>query len=202
MKNKPLYYALFGLAGLALIVMGWRAYAASYRYQGSQIDPPVPAADFTLTDQNGQAFTLSDQRGKLDLIFFGYTNCPDVCPITLTTYARVRARLGDQADNVRFIFITVDPERDTTVQIKTHLAHFDPQIIGLTGTRLELEPVWKEYGVFQSQHESADLAHYDVDHSSRIYVVDAQGNWRMTYPAEMDWQAIVSDVQHMLKDKG
>ncbi len=202
MKNKPLYYALFGLAGLALIVMGWRAYAASYRYQGSQIDPPVPAADFTLTDQNGQAFTLSDQRGKLDLIFFGYTNCPDVCPITLTTYARVRARLGDQADNVRFIFITVDPERDTTGQIKTHLAHFDPQIIGLTGTRLELEPVWKEYGVFQSQRESADLAHYDVDHSSRIYVVDAQGNWRMTYPAEMDWQAIVSDVQHMLKDKG
>jgi protein SCO1/2 len=202
MKRNLFYYAIFSLAALALIFLGWRVYAASYSYQGSQIDPPVPAADFTLTNQDGQPFTLSNQRGKLDLIFFGYTNCPDVCPITLTTYARVRARLGDQADKVRFIFITVDPERDTVEQVKTHLSHFDPAIIGLTGTRSELEPVWKDYGVFHSSHESADLAHYDVDHSSRIYVVDAQGNWRMTYPAEMDWQAIVSDVQHLLKEQG
>ena len=202
MKSKPFYYAIFGFVALAVVFLGWQVYAASYSYQGSQIDPPVPAADFTLTDQDGQPFTLSAQRGKLDLIFFGYTNCPDICPITLTTYARVRKSLGDQAGNVRFIFITVDPERDTEAQIKTHLSHFDPAIIGLTGTRSELEPVWKDYGVFQSSHASTDLAHYDVDHSSRIYVVDGKGNWRMTYPAEMDWQAIVSDVQHLLKDQG
>lgn len=202
MRTKPLYYALFGLGVLVLLFGGWRVYAGSYRYQGSVIDPPVPAANFTLTDQNGQAFTLSDQRGKVNLIFFGYTNCPDICPITLTSYARIRARLGKQADQVRFIFVTVDPERDTTAQIKTHISHFDPAIIGLTGTRAELEPVWKDYGVFQSSHESPDVAHYDVDHSSRIYVVDAQGNWRMTYPAEMDWQAIVSDVQHLMKEQG
>jgi protein SCO1/2 len=202
MRTKPLYYALFGLAALALIFGGWRVLAGSYHYQGSQIDPPVPAADFTLTDQNEQAFTLSDQGSKVNLIFFGYTNCPDVCPITLTTYARVRARLGEQADQVRFIFITVDPERDTTEQIKTHISHFDPAIIGLTGTRAELEPVWKDYGVFQSQHGGGGVEHYDVDHSSRIYVIDAQGNWRMTYPAEMDWEAIASDVQHMMKVQG
>jgi protein SCO1/2 len=200
MRTKPLYYGLFGLAAVALIFLGWRLFGGFYQYRGSLIDPPVPAADFTLTDQNGQAFRLSDQRGKVDLIFFGYTNCPDVCPITLTTYARIRARLGQQADNVHFIFITVDPERDTVEQIRTHLAHFDPAIIGLTGSRTELEPVWKDYGVFQSQHEATDLEHYDVDHSSRIYAVDAQGNWRMTYPAEMEWQAIASDVQHLLNE--
>jgi protein SCO1/2 len=202
MKTKPLYYALFGLVALAVIFGGWRVLAGSYRYQGSQIDPPVPAANFTLTDQNGQAFTLSDQRSKVNLVFFGYTNCPDVCPITMTTYARVRTRLGEQADNVRFIFITVDPERDTSEQIKTHISHFDPAIIGLTGTRAELEPVWKDYGVFQSQHGGGGVEHYDVDHSSRIYVIDSQGNWRMTYPAEMDWQAIASDVQHLMKEQG
>jgi protein SCO1/2 len=200
MRTKPFYYGLFGLAALALITLSWRVYLGSYRYQGSLIDPPVTAADFTLTDQNGQAFTLSNQRGDVDLIFFGYTNCPDVCPITLTTYSRIRARLGEKADQVRFIFVTVDPERDTIGQIKMHLAHFDPAIIGLSGTRAELEPVWKDYGVFQDSHASTDLAHYDVDHSSRIYVVDAGGNWRMTYPADMDWEAIAKDMQHLIKE--
>ena len=104
--------------------------------------------------------------------------------------ADIRARLGESANQVSFIFVTVDPQRDTVEQIRAHLAKFDPAIIGLTGTRAELEPVWKDYGVFQDPHASTDLAHYDVDHSSRIYVIDARGNWRMTYPADMDWEAI------------
>ena len=200
MKTKSYYYGIFGLAALALITLGWRVYAGSYRYQGSLIDPPVAAADFTLTDQNGQAFTLSTQRGKAALVFFGYTNCTDVCPITLAGYARIRARLGESANQVSFIFVTVDPQRDTVEQIRAHLAKFDPAIIGLTGTRAELEPVWKDYGVFQDPHASTDLAHYDVDHSSRIYVIDARGNWRMTYPADMDWEAIAKDMQHLIKE--
>lgn len=198
MRKNPLFYALYGLAALALITLGWRIFAGPYKFKGSQIDPPVPAADFTLTDQNSQAFRLSEQRGKVALIFFGYTNCPDVCPITLATYTKIRARLGDEADKVRFIFITVDPERDTVEQIRSHLGNFDPALIGLTGSREELESVWKNYGVFQSQHGAEGVEHYDVDHSSRIYAIDPQGNWRLTYPAEMDYETIAKDVEHLI----
>ena len=200
MKIKPFYATLFGLLVLALLLAGWRMFGGSYKYQGSLIDPPVPAADFTLTDQNGQPFRLSDQRGKVALVFFGYTNCTDVCPITLTAYARIRARLGAQADRVSFIFITVDPQRDTAEQMRTELAKFDPAIIGLTGTRAQLEPVWKDYGVFQDPQASNNLTQYEVNHSSTIYAIDAKGNWRLTYPADMDWETITTDVQHLIKE--
>jgi protein SCO1/2 len=181
-----------------LLLVGWQVLAGPYRYQGSLIDPPAPAADFTLTDQNGQPFRLSDQRGKVTLVFFGYTHCPDVCPITLASYTKIHERLGEQADQVRFVFITVDPERDTVQQMHDHLANFDPAIIGLTGSSDELEPVWKDYGVFLDAHHGTGVENYDVDHSSRIYAIDAQGNWRLTYPAELNWQAIAEDVIHLM----
>lgn len=198
MKMKPLYAGLFGIIVIGMLLVGWRVLAGSYRFQGSLIDPPAPAADFTLTDQNGQPFRLSDQRGKVTLLFFGYTHCTDVCPITLASFTKIHEQLGKQADNVRFVFITVDPERDTIQQMHDHLAKFDPAIIGLTGSPSELGPVWKDYGVFLDPHHGVGVENYDVDHSSRIYAIDTQSNWRLTYPAEMDWQTIAEDVVHLL----
>jgi protein SCO1 len=194
---------LFGFAvliGLS-VTLSAGILARPYTYQGSLIDPPVKAADFTLVDQNGQPFRLSDQRGKVVLIFFGYTHCPDVCPVTLTRYKQLRAELGDQAGQVRFVFITVDPERDTGKTLQKFLGNYDPAVIGLTGSRAELEPVWKSYGVYEAkvQTESADA--YLVDHTARVYAIDAQGNWRLTYPFEMDTPAILDDVRHLLRSE-
>jgi protein SCO1/2 len=172
-----------------------------YTFQGSLIDPPVKAAEIQLTDQNRETFHLSDQQGKVVLIFFGYTHCPDVCPVTLTKYKQIKEQLGDQADGVRFVFITVDPERDTPEILGKHVANYDPGVVALTGSRAELEPVWKSYGVYQAKSETESAAGYLVDHTTRIYAIDTQGNWRLTYAFEMPSEAILEDVRQLLKEE-
>jgi protein SCO1/2 len=187
--------ALVGLALIAALVL-----ARPYSYRGSLIDPPVPAADFTLTDGEG-AFSLSDQRGKLVLLFFGYTTCPDVCPATLGEMKQVRARLGDQAEDVRFVFITVDPQRDTPERISRYAAAFDPTFFGLTGSEAELEPVWEGYFVYRKITPQGSAAGYLVDHSARIYLIDPSGNLLLTYSFGTPVDDILQDVRHVLKQK-
>lgn len=190
------------VVGMALILGGaWWIFEKNYTYQGVLIDPPAPAADFTLTDQYGQPFQLSQQRGKVVLIFFGYTNCPDVCPVTLSEFKRIKAALGKRSGDVLFVYITVDPERDTADRIRVYLANFDPDFIGLTGSRSELEKVWQSYGVYQQRQDSGSAAGYLVDHSARVYAIDSQGNWRLNYPYGMEPQKIAQDVAHLLKSR-
>jgi len=160
-----------------------------------------PGSDFTLTDQNGNLFRLSDQKGKILLIFFGYTHCPDVCPITLAEFKQIKAMLGDKADQVRFVFVTVDPERDTPETINTFLQNFDPTFIGLTSDRATLEPVWKAYGVYQEQQDAGSAAGYLVDHSTPTYLIDPQGLWHINYPYGMEAEKIAQDLQHMMKEQ-
>jgi protein SCO1/2 len=197
LKSKFLYIGFFGLVVIGLLT-AWQFAGKPYRFHGSVLDPPASAADFILTDQNGQPFTLSQQHGKVALVYFGYTHCPDECPLTMTTFARVRAALGDKADSVRFIFITVDPDRDTRDQIRSYLAKFDPTIIGLNGSLDELAPVWKNYGVFVSIPEHNLVFNYSVNHISRIYAIDEKGNLRMTYTIDVDSSILADDVRHLI----
>ena len=200
--NKVWFLVSGVVIGLSLtLVAGWYFLDQNYRYQGAIIEPPAPAADFTLTDQNGDLFRLSDQQGKIVLIFFGYSNCPDVCPITLSEFKRIKAMLGDKADRVRFVYITVDPERDTVERINTFLQNFDPSFTGLTATREILEPVWKAYGVYQQKQDTGSAAGYQVDHSTRTYLIDANGRWRINYPYGMEPEKIVKDLQHLMKEQ-
>ena len=104
-----------------------------YALHGLVLDQPETAPDFTMSDQHGSAYTLSHQRGRAVLLFFGYASCPDVCPLTLADLARVKQELGPSADSVEFIFVTVDPERDTLEEMKDYLSHFDPEFVGLRG---------------------------------------------------------------------
>ncbi len=120
MKSRMLYLGVGILIGLGLLLVGWQISNRPYKFKGSLIEPPIPAADFELTDHKEETFRLSDQAGKVVLIFFGYTNCPDVCPITLSEYKKIIESLGEQADQVRFAFITVDPERDDVTRL-THI---------------------------------------------------------------------------------
>jgi protein SCO1/2 len=200
---KTHHYVLFGLSvliGLAAIV-GFQFFGKSYEFQGSLIDPPFPAADFALTDQHGETFKLSDHGGKVVLIFFGYTNCPDVCPVTLSEFRQVKAQLGEKADRVQFVYITVDPARDTVERIGEHLENFDPTFFGLTGNLSDLESVWKAYGVYAAKVDTGSAAGYLVDHTARVYAIDVNGNLRLTYPFETDSDAIADDVFFLLGEE-
>lgn len=201
MKTKFWLVAGGVIVGLMLVLGAWQVTQRNYQYQGSLIDPPVPAADFSLSDQNGNLFRLSDQKGAAVLIFFGYTNCPDVCPVTLTEFKQIKQIMGDQVEKLRFVFITVDPERDTAEQMQSFLSNFDPSFSGLTAARAELEPVWQAYGVYQAVSEAASESGYLVDHTSRIYVIDPQGNWKLTYPFGTEVDKMVSDLRHLMSEQ-
>lgn len=182
------------------IVYTTLTYARPYTYQGSLIEPPVPAPDFELVDQDGQLFSLSEHKDKVILIFFGYTHCPDVCPVTLTDFKKIKAQLGNQSKDVIFLFITTDPERDTTEQLMNYLKNFDPEFIGLTDERSAMEPIWQDYGVYQAKVESGDPDNYLVDHSARTYVIDKNGGLRLTYLFGTGSEVIAEDVAHLLKE--
>jgi len=200
MKSWFVYLGVGVAIGVGLLLVGWQLTNQPYSYKGSTIEPSIQAADIELTDQYGNSFRLADQQGYVSLIFFGYTNCPDVCPITLAEYKKIIAELGDQAGDVRFVFVTVDPERDTVERLNTYLSFYHPDIIGLTGEQANLETVYKGYGVFQSKQDTGSAAGYLVDHTARTYAIDKQGNLRLTYPFEMDWEDIAEDIRHLLQE--
>ena len=200
-------YKKFGLLGigviigLALLLGGWRLVSGPYRYQGSLIDPPVPAGEIQLTNQDGQPFSLSQQRGKVVMVFFGFTNCTDVCPVTMAQFKQVKDALGTQAQDVVFVFITVDPHRDTQPILKAFVNRFDPSFIGLTGTDQQLEQVYTSYGVYHEISHDQHGANYDVQHSSITYMIDKYSNWRLTYPYGTETASLVSDVEHLVAEK-
>ncbi|MCG3118102.1 MAG: SCO1 protein [bacterium] len=164
-------------------------------FRGS-VMPETPIPDFTLRDQQGEAFKLSEQRGKVLLFFFGYTFCPDVCPLTLSTWKRVEEALQADAPHVKFVYVTVDPERDTPEKLKTHLAVFSSTFTGLTGDSTALREVYASFGVYiEKVNIAASAAGYLMNHSTRMFVVDQNGNLRLL----IDHDAPVADVVHDLR---
>ena len=171
-----------------------------YQMRGSVIEQDYAAPDFALADAQASIFQLSDQRGKLVMIFFGYTYCPDVCPTTLSELKQVRKRLGSRADDVQVVFISVDPERDTPEQTANYAARFDPTFKGLSGSEAALDPVWKAYGVYHKTNKaSPDDKYYEVEHSGQVYVIDKAGNLRVTYAFGTPVDDILQDAKYLLK---
>ena len=157
--------------------------------------------DFALTDQHGSLFRLSDQRGNVVLLFFGYTQCPDVCPTTLATWRRVHEGLGDDADRVRFVFVTVDPERDTPERLGLHVGAFNPDFIGLTGEPDELQAVYQVFDVFfEKDTSSGSAAGYLISHTATTFVLDPEGNWRLRETYGTPVEDLVYDVHELLQE--
>jgi protein SCO1 len=205
MKSRYFFFLGIGVALVVTALVGTLYFRQSYTYQGSLINPPAPAPEIELVDQHGEPFKLSeredeDGRRKVAMIFFGYVHCPDVCPVTLSEYRQVKASLGEKAEAVDFIFVTVDPERDTQDILGKHLANFDPQFIGLTGSRPALEKVWADYGVFVYQHEPTEAGGYLVDHTARVYVVDRNGDLRLTYLFGSGAEMMAEDMWHLVDE--
>lgn len=197
---KPRNLLIFGMAVFAGLIAMYLVLGTDreYTFQGSLIEPAVPAPQFELTDMNGNLFQLSQLEDQVVVMFFGYTSCPDVCPVTLTEFLQIRSKLGPAAEQVSFVFVTVDPERDTAERMRKYLTNFDPEIIGLTGERSDLEPVWADYGVYQARAEGSSDGNYLVDHSSRVYVIDRAGNLRLTYLFGTESELITEDIRHLV----
>ena len=160
----------------------------------------VPVPDFVLTDQDGQTFRLSDQRGYVVVLYFGYTHCPDICPTNLFVWSRVEVDLGSEAKRVRFVFITVDPDRDTPEVLRQFLNNFSPDFIGLTGTPAELEPV---YTAFRIIHVKADAPNtelqYALTHSADMELINPNGGWDSVLTFGMSEQAVVQAIRELLR---
>lgn len=155
-----------------------------------------PAPDFELIDQHGVPFRLSEQRGNVVFLFFGYTMCPDVCPTTLLEYRRAHTALGVAADQVRFVYITVDPERDTPEHLQKYLPGVGHEsFLGLSGERAVLEAVWHDYNVYVERAEMPESAvGYWVNHSALTYMIDPDGNLARLYPFGTHYEQMLEDI--------
>jgi len=184
--------ALLIATGLAVAYAG-PALPQAYAFHGSRFDPPPAAADFTLTNQDGQAVRLSDYHGKLVLLFFGYTHCPDECPTTLAMLNRALSEMKDAGSSTQVLLVSVDPEQDTPPVLKEYLARFNPSFVGLTGQPAEVEAVLKAYGVF-AEKEGAT-----VTHSTYLYVIDRTGRLALTYSFETQPppEEVAADLEHL-----
>lgn len=189
------------VASLLALVAALLAACGPHEFRGTVIEPPNPAKDFALTDQSGQPFRLSEQGGKVVTIFFGFTNCPDICPTSLADMAAVREKLGSDAENLEVLFITVDPERDTAERLGRYMQMFDPSFTALTGSRADLEQVFKDYGVTAIKRELPDSAlGYTMDHSAFTYVIDAAGNLRLLFSHGASIDDMTSDLRYLLQE--
>ena len=160
------------------------------------------AKDFQLPDQNGQVRTLKDFRGKLVVVFFGYTQCPDVCPTTLSDLAEARKLMGPDGAKVQGLFVTVDPQRDTPEVLKNYMANFDPTFLALRGTPEQLAAVAKDFKVYYKKVDGKTPTSYTMDHSAANFVYDPQGHLRLYSRYDSGPQALASDLQLLLKDAG
>jgi protein SCO1/2 len=164
------------------------------------INPPKANADFMLTDQTGEIFHLSDLKGKIVLMAFGYTHCPDVCPITLARFKQIKEKLGADADRLAFMWVSVDGKRDTPARIAQYIAMFDPAFIALTGESETVREIITEYGGVFVINDSAGLRkeNYTVDHTASHFLLDADGRWIRTYSYGAPVDTIVADLQKLL----
>jgi protein SCO1/2 len=169
-------------------------------FRGTAYGEPFPAApEIELTRAAGDTFRLSDTRGKVTALFFGYTSCPDVCPTTMAELKQALDSLGGQADQVQVLFVTVDPQRDTPERVQEYVDHFNPDFIGLSGTEAELAPVWHDYGVFRQVVEGTSAAGYLVDHTARVTLIDQQGNLRVSFGFDTPVEDVVHDLKLLLR---
>lgn len=187
---------------LALVILGgWRLGAAlrPYTFHGLLLQSPDPAPNFVMTSHRGDPVALSDFRGKVVMLFFGYTNCPDVCPATLATLRQARLALGDQAADVQMLMVSVDPQRDTPDKMTSYLAHFDSSFIGLIGAPEQVSQLATSYGVFFAPRPVDSALGYVVDHTATVMVIDRQGYLRLVFPLGVPADDIAADVSYLLR---
>ncbi len=175
-----------------------RENAPPLSFKGSDISGASFGGDFSLTGQDGKTHRLSEYRGKVVALFFGYTHCPDVCPTTLLEYASALKQPGIDADKVQVLFVSVDPERDTREVLASYVPHFDPRFLGLTGQVAEVNAVMNRFRIVAQKVNGAGGS-YTIDHSAGSYLFDKQGKLRVYEPYATPSSSLAHDIQELLR---
>jgi len=203
MDRKILFVGLGSFLLIGIVAIGTILFGKPDSVRGTAYGEPYPVAPaIVLTRGDGSSFQLSEMRGRIVLLFFGYTSCPDICPTTLAELKQALGKLtGEDAKQVQVLFVTVDPERDTPQRMQEYVNHFNPDFIGLSGTEAELGKVWNDYGVYREVVEGTSALGYLVNHTARVTLIDRNGNLRISFGIDMPVEDIVHDLKLVLKAK-
>jgi protein SCO1 len=176
--------------------------ATATGFSGIDITGADYATGFSLTDHNGQARTLADFKGKVVVIFFGYTQCPDVCPTSMTEMAQAKQLLGADGDKLQGLFVSVDPERDTPAIMKEYMGSFDPSFLALYAAPNQLPEVAKSFRIYYKKVDGKTPTSYTMDHSAGSYVYDTQGRLRLYHRYGSGAPALADDLKKLLAEGG
>lgn len=198
LARTTLRIAMLAVVGLLLAACG------SHTFSGTAYNPVIAAPEIEGTSGDGAAFRLSDLRDKVVLVFFGYTNCPDICPMTLGDMKQVQTQLGDKAKDVAFVLVSLDPDRDTPERLNAYTSAFSPDFIGVQVAEEDLEGedgVKAAFGVFSEKRilSETNPENYAVDHTGWTYVIDREGNLREVFSTDASTEGIVKDIEYLLR---
>ena len=196
--NQRLF--LTAIAAVSLLSLGGCEPNAS-TFQGADLTGVSYARELNLPDIDGKPRTLGDFKGKVLVVFFGYTQCPDVCPTTMAELAQVKQSLGADGDRVQGIFVTIDPERDTPELLRAYLASFDKSFVALRGNADQTQAAAKEFKVYVAKVPGKEPGSYTMDHTAASYLFDSHGRVRVFERYGGGPQALTSDLKQLLAEK-
>ena len=188
--NRRTLYVGIGVIAVLAAVTAVMYLTRSRALLGAVMNPPWPAPEVTLTDHNGKPFSMTGQRGKVVLLYFGYVNCPDECPLTMAHIKLALEGVGEQSKDVQVVMVSTDPPRDTPQALQEFMAKFDPTFLGLTGDSQQLQQAWKDYGV--TVEDGGET------HSTYLYVIDPAGDVRETFLPDLQPADLANDLKILL----
>lgn len=192
--------ALSSVVSASAALPGWITFWKDdeYTFHGGYYDPPREVFELiNAVDQNGDPFTFEDHLGKTIFVYFGYTFCPDACPATLAEWREVKAELGDKADDVVFVMVTVDPERDSPERLQEWLGFWDSDFFGVSMSPEDTKALTSKWGISVTKEDSNSASGYTVNHDVSSYVIDPSGQLRLTYPLGFDPADMAEDIRHL-----
>lgn len=198
LKTSSLLSVLI-LATVLLMATGCQASTGGHQFSGNRFDSPLAVPDFELTQTNGAPFRFSETEGQINLIYFGYTFCPDVCPLTMVDLKEALDGLEGR-ERVNVIFISVDPERDTPEVLERYVKGFAPDFIGLTDDYAKIETVMQSFGAYAEKEEAPEsAAGYLVNHTARVYLATVAEGIMLTYPFGFEPKGLQADLAYLLQ---
>lgn len=198
MPRRLILFLILVIVAALLVMLAFFIYQPR-QLIGTSIDPPRAARDFTLLSDHGQV-SFSDFRGKIVVLYFGYTFCPDICPASLAKANLALERLGADAEKVQVIMVSVDPERDTAEKLGEYVRRFNPGFVGLTGSETEIAAVAKEFGIYYAKQEVSSSAGYLVDHTASMLILNSRGQIREIWPYEIKPEQAAADLKILLRE--
>lgn len=185
-------------AAAALMTGALAACTRAPSFEGVAVDPPRSMPDFRFTRSDGSTFSTAPATGQPLVLFFGYTHCPDVCPTTLADWKRAKAKLGAAASRVRFVFVSVDPERDTPAVAERYARQYDADFVGVSGDGPTTAAIMQAYGVAAAREAGTSATEYLVSHSSQAFLVNDRGELVALYPFGSRWESLAADLEQVL----